>query len=100
MSPPRQAGSKRYAFLVASGIFLSRIAGLVRDRVSFGHYFGLSNVADAFKAALRIPNVLQNLSAKACSPPRSFRYTRASWLKVTRRRRAAPQAPWLRRFLP
>jgi putative peptidoglycan lipid II flippase len=60
MSQPRQAGSKRFAFLVASGIFLSRIAGLVRDRV-FAHYFGLSNVADAFKAALRIPNFLQNL---------------------------------------
>ena len=60
MSQPRQAGSKRYAFLVASGIFLSRISGLVRDRV-FAHYFGLSSVADAFKAALRIPNVLQNL---------------------------------------
>lgn len=60
MSPPRQAVSKRYAFLVASGIFLSRIAGLIRDRV-FAHYFGLSNVADAFKAALRIPNFLQNL---------------------------------------
>lgn len=60
MSQPRQAGSKRYAFLVAAGIFLSRIAGLVRDRV-FAHYFGLSNVADAFKAALRIPNFLQNL---------------------------------------
>ncbi len=55
-----EAASQRYAFLVASGIFLSRIAGLVRDRV-FAHYFGLSATADAFKAALRIPNFLQNL---------------------------------------
>ena len=54
------AASQRYAFLVAAGIFLSRIAGLVRDRV-FAHYFGLSATADAFKAALRIPNFLQNL---------------------------------------
>jgi putative peptidoglycan lipid II flippase len=53
-------GTKRYAFLVAAGIFLSRIAGLVRDRV-FAHYFGNSDAADAFKAALRIPNFLQNL---------------------------------------
>lgn len=60
MSQARQTSSKRYAFLVALGIFLSRIAGLVRDRV-FAHYFGLSEVADAFKAALRIPNFLQNL---------------------------------------
>jgi len=52
--------SKRSAFLVASGIFLSRLAGLIRDRV-FAHYFGNSDAADAFKAALRIPNFLQNL---------------------------------------
>jgi putative peptidoglycan lipid II flippase len=54
--------SKRFsgAYLVASGIFLSRIAGLVRERV-FAHYFGNSDAADVFKAALRIPNFLQNL---------------------------------------
>lgn len=45
---------------MATGILLSRIAGLVRDRV-FAHYFGISDAADAFKAALRIPNFLQNL---------------------------------------
>lgn len=50
----------RYAFLVAAGIFFSRIAGLVRDRV-FAHFFGISYAADAFRAALRIPNFLQNL---------------------------------------
>src|SRR4030067_668473 len=49
-----------HAFLVASGIFLSRIAGLIRDRV-FAHYFGNSDAADAFSAAFRIPNFLQNL---------------------------------------
>src|SRR5262249_60259146 len=48
------------AFLVAAGIFLSRIAGLIRDRV-FSHFFGLSYAADAFRAAVRIPNFLQNL---------------------------------------
>jgi putative peptidoglycan lipid II flippase len=56
----RRTASKPYAFLVASGIFLSRITGLVRDRV-FAHYFGNSDAADAFKAAFRIPNFLQNL---------------------------------------
>lgn len=45
---------------VATGIFLSRIAGLVRERV-FAHYFGNSDAGDAFKAALKIPNFLQNL---------------------------------------
>jgi len=52
--------SGRFAFLVAAGIFLSRIFGLVRDRV-FAHYFGNSAAADAFRAAFRIPNFLQNL---------------------------------------
>jgi putative peptidoglycan lipid II flippase len=50
----------RHAALVATGILLSRIAGLVRDRV-FAHYFGNSEAADAFRAAFRIPNFLQNL---------------------------------------
>ncbi|MGB8130478.1 MAG: murein biosynthesis integral membrane protein MurJ [Candidatus Angelobacter sp.] len=59
-APPAHPGVGRHAFLVAAGIFLSRIAGLVRDRI-FAHYFGITYVADAFKAALRIPNTLQNL---------------------------------------
>lgn len=57
---PRRFGTSRSAFLVASGIFLSRISGLIRDRF-FAHYFGNSDAADAFKAAIRIPNFLQNL---------------------------------------
>ena len=49
------------AALVATGILLSRITGLIRQRV-FSHYFGLrSDAADAFTAAFRIPNFLQNL---------------------------------------
>jgi putative peptidoglycan lipid II flippase len=54
------ASSRQFAFLVATGIFLSRVAGLIRDRV-FAHYFGNSDAADVFKAAFRIPNFLQNL---------------------------------------
>jgi putative peptidoglycan lipid II flippase len=57
---PQPSSSKRFAFLVAAGILLSRIAGLIRDRV-FAHYFGNSDAADAFRAAFRIPNLLQNL---------------------------------------
>jgi putative peptidoglycan lipid II flippase len=45
---------------VAAGILLSRLVGLVRNRV-FAHYFGTSDAADAFNAAFRIPNFLQNL---------------------------------------
>lgn len=48
------------SFFVALGILLSRISGLVRDRV-FAHYLGNSMAAGAFRAALRIPNFLQNL---------------------------------------
>ena len=61
MSTP--AGSKQgraQATAVAAGILLSRLVGLIRDRV-FAHYFGNSDVADAFRAAFRIPNFLQNL---------------------------------------
>jgi putative peptidoglycan lipid II flippase len=57
VSAKSQNGS---ALMVAAGIFLSRIAGLVRERV-FAHYFGNSDSGDAFKAALKIPNFLQNL---------------------------------------
>jgi putative peptidoglycan lipid II flippase len=48
------------ALLVAMGIFFSRIAGLVRQRI-FAHYFGNSDAGDAFYSALKIPNFLQNL---------------------------------------
>lgn len=48
------------AIFVAAGILLSRIAGLIRDR-AFAHFFGNSDAAGAFRAALRIPNILQNL---------------------------------------
>jgi len=55
---PRRRGGGAVA--VAAGIFLSRIAGLVRERV-IAHYLGLSPAAAAFRAAMRIPNLLQNL---------------------------------------
>src|SRR5438445_13669315 len=57
---PAHTETGRSAFLVASGIFLSRIAGLVRERAIAG-FFGISPVADAFRAAMRIPNFLQNM---------------------------------------
>jgi putative peptidoglycan lipid II flippase len=57
---PAQPSIARSAFVVAAAIFVTRIFGLVREAV-FARYFGLSGVADAFRAAMRIPNVLQNL---------------------------------------
>src|SRR5882724_4101307 len=55
---PRSTG--RSAFLVGAGILISRIVGLIRQRV-FAHYFGTSAAGDAFSAAFRIPNFLQNV---------------------------------------
>jgi putative peptidoglycan lipid II flippase len=48
------------AHLVAAGILLSRISGLLRDIV-FANFLGTSQYASAFRGALRMPNVLQNL---------------------------------------
>ena len=48
------------AFMVGAGILVSRIIGVIRQRV-FGYYFGVSLAADAFNAAFRIPNFLQNV---------------------------------------
>jgi putative peptidoglycan lipid II flippase len=56
---PRRAGG-RASLLVGTGILASRLAGLVRTSV-LGHYLGVGNAADAWMAAFRIPNVLQNL---------------------------------------
>lgn len=57
---PGPASSGRNALLVALGIFLSRLAGLARTW-AIGHYLGTGGAADAFTAAFRIPNLLQNL---------------------------------------
>ena len=59
--PPASAPrATRSAVFVGVGILGSRLAGLVRSR-AVAHYFGLGDVADAWAAAFRIPNVLQNL---------------------------------------
>jgi putative peptidoglycan lipid II flippase len=50
----------RHAFRVAAGIAITRAVGLIRQSVFF-HFFGLSDVADAFNAAVKIPNFLQNI---------------------------------------
>lgn len=45
---------------VALGILLTRISGLIRERV-MSHYFGNSAVIGVFRAAFKIPNLLNNL---------------------------------------
>lgn len=65
--PPKTSPAKtdtpstgRSAFFVGAGILISRIVGLIRQRI-FAHYFGTSFESDAFSAAFRIPNFLQNV---------------------------------------
>ena len=61
-SPTARKGfaARSSALAVSAGILLSKVIGLVRERV-LAHYFGTSAAADAFRAAFRIPNFLQNL---------------------------------------
>ncbi len=66
-APPRDAQPTEQADAPASGatsvgagIALSRLSGLVREVVTAGA-LGLGVSADAFRTALRIPNLLQNL---------------------------------------
>jgi putative peptidoglycan lipid II flippase len=58
--PTPAARSGVAALAVGTGILLSRIIGLVRERV-LATYFGAGLHADVFSAGLRLPNVLQNL---------------------------------------
>lgn len=53
-------GQARAAFWVGAGIFTSRVSGFVRE-AALAYFFGSSAVADVWRAALRTPNVLQNL---------------------------------------
>lgn len=54
------AGMRRHSALIAAGIALSRLSGLVRD-AALAFFLGANVGADAFRAALKIPNLLQNL---------------------------------------
>lgn len=56
----RNDSTTRHAFLVGAGILISRIIGVLRQRI-FAYYFGASAAADVFSAAFRIPNFLQNV---------------------------------------
>jgi len=78
-SPAQRTG--RSAALVGAGILLSRLFGLLRQR-ALSHYLGLSDAADAFNAAFRIPNFLQNLFGEGVLS--------ASFIPVYARLRAGP----------
>lgn len=63
-APSRSAApgpdSGRSAVLVGAGVMLSRLSGVVRELV-LAALLGLTMAADAFKAALQIPGLLQNV---------------------------------------
>jgi putative peptidoglycan lipid II flippase len=52
--------SGRLAGRVAAGIIVARVLGFVRERL-FAYYFANGPAADAFRAALKIPNLIRNL---------------------------------------
>ncbi len=62
--PPAPAGpgrdTARSSVAVAAGILVSRLGGLARE-VALAATLGTSAAADAFRGALRIPQLLQNL---------------------------------------
>jgi putative peptidoglycan lipid II flippase len=55
--------SKRSAAIVGLAVMGSRLMGVIREQV-FAFMFGASDVADAFFAAFRIPNLLRDLFAE------------------------------------
>lgn len=59
-TPTKTPSAARSAALVTAGIVLSRLVGLVRQRV-MAHYFGTSAWADMLAAAFRVGNITQNL---------------------------------------
>ena len=56
----RNDNTTHHAFLVGAGILISRIIGVLRQRI-FAYYFGTSDAADVFAQAFKIPNFLQNV---------------------------------------
>jgi putative peptidoglycan lipid II flippase len=62
--PPPPPGSGVGASLIAAGILLSRVLAFVREALR-ARYLGAGAAADAFTAAFRLPNLLQNLFGEA-----------------------------------
>ncbi len=48
------------ALIIAGATLLSRVIGLLRDRI-FAHYYGAGAVMDAYYAAFKIPDLIYNL---------------------------------------
>jgi len=48
------------ALIIAGATFISRLVGLLRDRI-FAHYYGAGEMMDAYYAAFKIPDLVYNL---------------------------------------
>ena len=48
------------ALILGAASFVSRLMGLVRDRI-FAHQFGAGDVLDTYYAAFRVPDLVFNL---------------------------------------
>ncbi|MEZ4423453.1 MAG: murein biosynthesis integral membrane protein MurJ [Gemmatimonadota bacterium] len=82
---------RRGAAHVAAAVFLSRLAGLLRERI-FAHYLGTSDAADAYGAAFRIPAVMESmLGERVVSSAFIPRYSR---LLAEERTRDASRLAW------
>lgn len=58
--PSSKTSALGHSGLVALGILITRITGLLRETL-FAHYLGNSRMAGIFRAAFRIPNLLSTL---------------------------------------
>ncbi|WP_437616487.1 murein biosynthesis integral membrane protein MurJ [Sorangium sp. So ce834] len=58
--PEAAPSAARSSAMVTAGIILSRLVGLIRQRVT-AHFFGTSELADVIAAAFRAGNITQNL---------------------------------------
>ena len=59
-SRPWRRRQGQYATSVGAGIFISRLTGLARD-VAVAAFLGTHLIADAYWAAIKIPNIIRNL---------------------------------------
>jgi len=96
--PPRkkQPGTGRSAFFVGAGILISRIVGLIRQRI-FAHYFGTSAAGDAFSAAwLGLYLRTQSLSLSLTYAGEFlYRVVQRTAQQGQRELQLLPELPWL-----
>jgi putative peptidoglycan lipid II flippase len=86
---PPAPSAARSAMLVTAGIILSRLFGLIRQRI-VGHYFGISGLADLVVVSFRVGNIIQNLLGEGTLS--------ASFIPVYARARASGQDREAKRF--